>query len=303
MDSLKSLLDQKKYELVLKLTETSTNSNDLFYRISAFIFLGKYEDALFVIQDHQRTLESNLVALINVHINLLCTLNRFEQAYSALDYYSNLPYQSQVVEETLRKMPEVISNEEKKQSSIKFYDDDKLLELLKSDKDEEVLLALDVIKSRDIFTFLPELSKLLVSYPRESVKCYILMLLVQKEIDRSLKMKKEDKIIDVNPKHLLPPFSSSVFNDVVRDFDRSIKNMSISQTATQLFSQYCIYIYPYDLSRPAKLYALVFYEIASEYIGAPLTAGDINLTLEKENISFDDYEALKEEVKKILAEF
>ena len=46
MDNLKSLLDSKQYDLVLKLTETSTSSNDLFYRISAFIFLGKYEEAL-----------------------------------------------------------------------------------------------------------------------------------------------------------------------------------------------------------------------------------------------------------------
>ena len=43
MDSLKTLLDQKKYELVLKLTERSESANDLFYRISAFICLGKYE--------------------------------------------------------------------------------------------------------------------------------------------------------------------------------------------------------------------------------------------------------------------
>ena len=34
MDSLKSLLDQKNYELVLKLTEGSEAPNDLFYRIS-----------------------------------------------------------------------------------------------------------------------------------------------------------------------------------------------------------------------------------------------------------------------------
>ena len=52
MDSLKSLIDQKNYDLVIKLTETSTSSTDLFYRISAFICLGKYEEALFVIQEH-----------------------------------------------------------------------------------------------------------------------------------------------------------------------------------------------------------------------------------------------------------
>ena len=303
MDSLKSLLDQKKYDLVIKLTETSTSSNDLFYRISAFIFLGKYEDALYVIQDHQKTLESNLVALINAHINLLCALNRFEQAYSALDYYANLPYQSQVVEETLRKMPEVIASEEKKQTSIKYYDDDQLEELLRSNKDENVLLALDVIKSRDVLSFLPILNKLMLEYPRETIKSYTLMLLVRKEIDRNLKIKKGEKVLDVNPKHLNPPFTSDTFNEVVRYFDHNLKNLSVSQTATQLFSQYCIYIYPAELDKSSKLYAVVFQDLASEYLGSPLQAGEINSLLEKENISFDEYELLKSEVNKILSDF
>lgn len=303
MDSLKSLLDQKKYELVIKLTESSTTSNDLFYRISAFIYLGKYEDALYVIQDHQKTLESNLVALINAHINLLCALNRFEQAYSALDYYSNLPYQSQIVEETLRKMPDIISKEEKKQTSIRYYDDDQILQMLASDKDEDILLALDVIKSRDVLSFLPELSKLLVNYPRETIKSYALMLLVQKEIDRNLKINKNGELLDVNPKYIKAPFSSSVFNEVVRYFDHSVKDLSISQTATQLFSQYCIYIYPKELDKAPKLYCLVFLEIASEYMGLPLGAGEINSIAEKDNISLSDYETLKGEVNKILADF
>ena len=200
-------------------------------------------------------------------------------------------------------MPEIISKEEQKQSSIKYYDDDQLLEMLNSNKDEDILLALDVIKSRDVFTFLPVLANLLISYPRETIKSYILMLLVRKELDRDLKIKKSNKVIDVNPKHLVPPFSSEVFNEVVRYFDHQIKNLSISQTATQLFSQYCIYVYPNELNRSSKLYCLVFYDVASEYLGAPIDASEINEFCLKEDISLSDYEELKEEVNKILADF
>ena len=162
MDSLKSLIDKKEYELVIKLTEGSKVPNDLFYRISAYIYLGKYEEALFVIQDHQQILESNLVSLINAHINLLCALGRFDQAHATLDYYANLPYQSQEVEEILRKMPEVIELEEKKQNTVRFYDDEQLEKYLTSDKLEEVLIGLDTVRNRDIFTFLPVLQNLLV---------------------------------------------------------------------------------------------------------------------------------------------
>ncbi len=41
MDSLKSLMDKKQYDLVLKITETSKDAQSLFYRISALLALGK----------------------------------------------------------------------------------------------------------------------------------------------------------------------------------------------------------------------------------------------------------------------
>ena len=303
MDSLKSLIDQKKYDLVIKLTESSESANDLFYRISAFICLGKYEDALFVIQDHQKTLESNLASLINAHINLLCALNRFEQAYSALDYYSNLPYQSQVVEEILRKMPSIIEAEEKKQNSFKYYDDETISKFLSSDKDEEVLMALDIIKTRDIFAFLPEISKILLNHPRETIKSYTLMLLVKKELDRNLKINKLGEIKEINPKYLNPPFTGAIFNEIVRYFDHEFKDLTLSQTATQLLSQYCIYIYPGELDKSPKLYALAFYLIASEYAGSPIEEVDAQELAVKEDIKIEELDSLIESIKKVLQDF
>ena len=303
MDSLKSLIDQKKYDLVIKLTETSESANDLFYRISAFICLGKYEDALYVIQDHQKVLESNLASLINAHINLLCALNRFDQAYSVLDYYANLPYQSQVVEEVLRKMPQLIEVEEKKQNTAKYYDDDQVATLLKSKNDEEVLMALDIIKSRDIFSFLPEISDILLNHKRETIKSYTLMLLAKKEVDRQLRMNKKGKIIDVNPKYLIPPFTGAIFNETIRYFDLQIKDTTISQTATQLLSQYCIYIYPNVLEKSPKMYALAFYIIANTYANSELTIDEVKDLAEKEQIDFNELDSLVNEIKEVLLDF
>ena len=162
MDSLKSLFDAQKYELVLKLTEGSQKEVDLFYRIASFSCLGKYEDALFVIQDHQDNLRNNLVSLIPIHIELLCALERYEQAHIVMDEYSNLPYQSQQVEEILRKMPKVIEQEEKKKGAITFSDDE-VFASLNSSENEEILFGLDLVKKRDVFTFLPEM------YPIRSI--------------------------------------------------------------------------------------------------------------------------------------
>ena len=270
MDSLKTLIDKKQYDLVLKLTESSENANDLFYRISAFIYLGEYEKALFVIQDHQKVLESNLSTLINAHINLLCALGRFDQAYTVLDYYSNLPYQNQIVEETLRKMPKVIALEEKKQNGMKFYDDEQIEGFLKSETYEDVLMGLDIVKKRDVFTFLPVLQEVMVNNSSQMLRSLTLMLLVQKEVDRSFKMKSLDEIVDVNPKHLLPPFTSAMFNETVKCLSLLCKDPSISQTATQLLSEYTIYIYPRDFKISPKEMSAIIYAIASDYMAAPI---------------------------------
>ena len=270
MDSLKTLIDQKNYELVIKLTERSESVNDLFYRISAFIYLGKYEEALFVIQDHQKILESNLASLINAHINLLCALSRFDQAYTVLDYYNNLPYQSQVVEEVLRKMPEVIELEEKKQSKIRFYDDEQLEAYLKSDKVEDILIGLDTVIHRDVLSFLPLLQEIMLNNPKQMLRSYTLMLLVQKEVDRPLKMKSVDEIIEVNPKHINPPFTSVVFNSTVKIMDQEYKDPSLAQSAAQLFSEYEMYLYPRSIKESPKDLAAAFYIIARKYANQPV---------------------------------
>jgi hypothetical protein len=300
MDSLKSLLDQKNYELVLKLTEGSEAPNDLFYRISAYIYLGKYEDALYVIQDHQKILEGNLVSLINAHINLLCVLGRFEQAHTVLDYYNNLPYQSQAVEEVLRKMPEVIELEEKKQTTLKFYDDEQVEKYLLSEKDEDVLIGLDTVRNRDVFRFLPVIQKVMVSHPRQMIRSYSLMLLVQKEVDRELKMNSNGEIIDVNPKHLNPPFTSVVFNDTIRLIDSEYKDPTLAQSATQLFSEYEMYLYPRSLKDLAKNYAAAFYIIARKYANSPLP--DIKQYCDAMELDENHIVELVKDIEKILSD-
>ncbi len=298
MDSLKTLIDQKKYDLVLKLTESSENANDLFYRISALIYLGRYEDALFVIQDHQKVLETNLASLINAHINLLCVLGRFDQAYTVLDYYSNLPYQNQVVEEILRKMPQVIELEEKKQTTVRFYDDEQIESYLKSDKDEDVLVGLDTIRNRDIFTFLPLLSDLMVNHPNQMIRSYILMMLVQKEVDRPLKMKSLDEIIDVNPKHINPPFTSAVFNETVKRIETDFKDPSLAQSATQLLSEYEIYTYPRSLKDAPKDLSIALYLIAREYANSPLE--DLDGYLDALELDKEIITKLKDKIQDVL---
>ena len=287
MDSLKSLLDSKKYYLVLKLTEKSSKGEDLFYRIVAYTCLGRYEDALFVIQDHQEELEkTNMASLIKIHIELLCVLERYEQAQATLDYYSDLPYQSQVVEETLREMPKVIEQEERKYTSKCSSDDEVFEKLNSSDKDENIF-ALDLIRKRDIFTFLPDIAKLLVKNPNQVVRSIALMLLVEKEVDRNLEYLSSEGLIKINPKHLNPPFASAVFNETLRILDRTYKDATISQNGAQILSTYVIYTYPKELDKSEKEIACAIFFLAKKMMSFEVDLDALckeqNLDLEKVN--------------------
>ena len=299
MDSLKSLIDSRNYDLVIKLTDKSKDVNDLFYRIAAFTCLGKYDEALYVIQDNQKILEGNMTALIPIHIQLLCTLQRYDQAQSILEYYQNLPYVSQVVEEILRKMPDYILSEEKKSNSI-YYNDDEVIDKLNSKDKEEVLFGLDLVKKRDVFTFLPYINKILTSYPNQTIRSLALMLLVEKEVDRNLKYLSKGELIDVNPKHIEPPFRGDVFDKIVKKMDMSYKDATLSTNGAQILSSYVIYIFPHQLDNNVEEIALAVYIIAKR-----LMSFEIDIKKECESRALDEKRVKKyvNEIEEALNDF
>ena len=141
MDSLKSLMDKRQYDLVIKLTEDSQDMNYLFYRISALLATGRGEEALSVIKKNREILQGDLSLLMKVHIEILCLLNNFDEAYEEIKYYENLPYVSQEVEEMIRDLPKLVREEEKKSLSSRELSNDVLRERLKSNDETVVLPA------------------------------------------------------------------------------------------------------------------------------------------------------------------
>ena len=92
-----------------------------------------------------------------------------------------------------------------------------------------------------------------------------------------------------------------VFDGVVKGFDKEFKDSTLSQIATQLFSQYSIYIYPEEYPYSVKEYLAAFYLLAKDYassMNSDLSSlGFVNeLDLEKIN-------RIKEEIDKMLEEF
>ena len=269
MDSLKSLMDRKDYELVIKLTENSQDINYLFYRISAFLALGKGERALATIKANRKILEGDLSLLVKIHIEILCLLNNFDEAYEELKYYENLPYESQEVEEILRAMPNYIRNAEKESFRSKNIDEDELNKRLMCDNEEEVLGALDQIKSLSLNNFLPNVLKLISSHPRQFIRTFALLLLVHSNYNHEVEFLHINKVKKVNPSLLPEPFVVPGFKDlnaITNAFMKEYRDPTIMQNALQELSSYLLFIYPeqYTLSKDETL--VVFGYLAKQLL-------------------------------------
>lgn len=299
MDNLKTLMDKKDYELVIKLTNSSQDINDLFYRISAFLAMGKPNEALKVINEHQYILENDLSILVKVHIEILCLLGKFDEARNELKYYENLPYQSQVVEETLRAMPDVIRQEEKKASSFHYLSEDEVIEKLRSKDNNDVLMALDIIKGRDVFTYLKDIYHVMTNNKDQLIRSFALLLLVQKEVDREVKFNHDGHIIIVNPKKLTPPFQGDNFNAFVKLIQMKFKDASLAQNAISILSTYILYIYPENLDHVDVNITLgALYIVCKEYMQDPIK--NIKRYAEEEGLDDLDLEAAVERINKSL---
>ena len=266
MDNYKSLFDKKQYDLVVKLTRSSSNPEDLFYCLSALLSQNKIEDALKLIDDKREILETRLPTLMRTHIELLCLAGRFEEANKTIKYYENLPYHSQEAEETLKELQSIVEHYLVERFKSNHKSEDELISNLLSDDPAVVLGALDSLREYDITPYYLYLSKILFSFPKQSIRSFALLLLVQKQVNKVFKYNSRGKIIEVNPSLLHPPFIGEDFMNVAGRMQIEYKDVSLSENALQILSSYLIYIYPetVDFDNPLLLEAL--HIIAAKYL-------------------------------------
>ncbi len=260
MDTLKSLMDKHEYELVIKLTEKSGDVDSIFYRISALLAIGQGEKALACLKEHHIELHKNLLLLIKVHIDLLLILGRFDEAYDELDYYKNLPYESQQVEELLSSMVGHIREEERSQYGKKTVSDDEIKSRLKDNDKGTAMSGLEMAGNRGVETFIKEIQYLMINHPSQAIRSFALMMLVQKKWEKEVEFKSKDTIIKVNPSKTKAPFVGELFNRLSKRMISEFKNPTISDNAISIFSSYIIDIYPNEVTEEDD------YLIASLYL-------------------------------------
>ncbi len=302
MDSLKSLMDRKDYELVIKLTNDTQDMNYLFYRISAFLALGKGEEALAVIKNNRQILEGDLSLLMKIHIEILCLLNNFDEAYEEAKYYENLPYVNQQCEEIIRELPNLIRTEEKKSLASRELSNEKLKERLKSQNQNVVLPALDMVRDRDINMFLNEIQNIMLKFPKQSIRSFALLLLVQKGVNREVEFNHIGKIIVVNPSKLEPPFIGQEINDFLRAMSSEFKNPALNEDAVQIHSSYIIYMYPEKLEINYGVLLEALRSISEEYLQID-NPEPLSQRCQNRNIDLKQVEELIQRIKDSLNDF
>lgn len=266
MDSLKSLMDKKQYDLVIKLTENATERTYLFYRISAFLALGKPLESLEVIKNNRQELEKDLSILIKIHIEILCIVGKFDEAYEEMERYKNLPYVSQQVEELLISLPKYIREEERKMLSGKEMGDEQVKKLLHSSEMNDVIIGLDIVRERDVNKFLDDLKWLMINHEKQSLRSFSLFVLVQKKVEGMFKFKHIDKIIEVNPDLLNPPFVGEPFNGLVKRLSLEFNDPSVSENAIQILSTHIMFIYPEDIDYSDDEIIEALYQVSHSYL-------------------------------------
>ena len=302
MDSLKSLMDRKEYELVIKLTNDTQDITYLFYRITSFLALGKGEEALSVIENNRKILENDLPLLMKIHIEILCLLNNFDKAYEEVRYYESLPYQSQRAEEMLKELPKMIRLEEKNSLANKEMPNDKLKQRLMSDDVEVVLPAIDMVRDRDINMFLKELEHIMLHFEKQSIRSFALLLCVQKQLNKEIQFNHLGQVITVNPSKLEPPFIGDEFNSFLRYMDSEFRDPAVNEDAVHILSSYIIYMYPEKLNINYGILLESLRSISYEYLRIN-DDKDLKQHCEDKNVPLEEVTKLIQRIKEALENF
>ena len=302
MDNLKTLMDRHEYELVVKLTEGSQQMDYLFFRISALLALTRGEEAVECIKNNRHILEGDLPLLMKIHIEILCLLEKFDEAYAEMDYYKNLPYVSQQVEELIHDLPKMIRDEEKKALGSKTLSDDEIKTRLMSNSEELVLPAIDMVRGRDVNQFINEIQTIMVSFPRQSIRSFALLLLVQKQVNKELDFDHIGQVIKVNPSQLKPPFVGAAFNALIKKLQNEIRDPAVSEDAIQILSSYIIHIYPDEIPFADDVIIEAVRSISNEYLKVD-DPDTLDERCQSKNISLDETKELIQRIKDCLDNF
>lgn len=279
-----------KYQQIINKLKDTKNNDELFILLNAYINEKLYEDAIKLIENNSQLVKEKPLHIIKLHIELLLSLELFDEASIAYKKYLELPYISQEVEEYLKEIPSLIE-ERKDVNKNKTYTIDEIDEILTSHYDQGKIM--DVLFSLDNYNILKLLTPIEIFLLRKdvhpSLRTYALISLVSNNISSPVQILKDGKKITVVPNKLKPPFCDDNFKKVIKYIESELyKDPSVQQIAFQLLNNYVLDCYPDDVLNDVDLneFCLALTSLAKDYL----------------SIANDDVinDQLKQKIKKVL---
>lgn len=300
MDSYKTILEKKDYDLLITLTDGDDSPQGLIYRAAAFLAKGEAKTALKIFKNNEKKLyEDNPLAYMKSLFDMRFILKQFEEAYDEMLYFENLPYVSQEVEEYLRELPKLIRAEERNAFINRDYDADEIKDKLILAKDDyETVAILNMIGPLKANQYIKELTGLAEGKKGEIVRTYALLFLVAAKSEKQITFEKRGKVFNVIPKDLMPPYTGESFNRFALSLSEYNPDPSVASASRKVLDNYIFDIYPElpDLKNKHDAYLL-----AISAIGHELLASDFDLeeAAKEKNLSLVEVEKLKETIKKV----
>lgn len=279
-----------KYQQIINKLKDTKNNDELFILLNAYINEKLYEDAIKLIENNSQLVKEKPLHIIKLHIELLLSLELFDEASIAYKKYLELPYISQEVEEYLKEIPSLIE-ERKDVNKNKTYTIDEIDEILTSHYDQGKIM--DVLFSLDNYNILKLLTPIEIFLLRKdvhpSLRTYALISLVSNNISSPVQILKDGKKITVVPNKLKPPFCDDNFRKVIKYIESELyKDPSVQQIAFQLLNNYVLDCYPDDVLNDVDLneFCLALTSLAKDY-----------LSIANDDVTNDQ---LKQKIKKVL---
>lgn len=245
MDSYTTLIAKRKYDTVLLLSEKDDSTEASFARVEAYYGLGKLEYALKTIEERKETLLPRRVECIRFHIDLLLQLERYEEAEKEREKYDELPYFSYEVEELLKELKTDISHAKEQKGAYHHLNVDEIRSYLLNPKSEgETLFVLDALKTMNVHLFMKEVQKFLLSSQNDSLKTYLLLILVDQKVMEEITIEKHGVLYSLVPYELDPPFQGRLYQQMLLFLKKGASDPSILHVAHDLLNAYILEIYP-----------------------------------------------------------
>lgn len=301
MDSIKKMLENRQYDLVIKFTEGTNDLDNLFYRLQAFLGLGNDNEALNLIKENLEIMDGRRLELMKIHFNILFAHRLYNEIKEALEYYDSLPYFSYEAEEFIKEQYTLLG-EERKSNHDKYHnlsiDEIKDL-LLKPSSNDEMLFVLNAIRTMNVRLFLDELQSFLISSYSDVIKTFALLILIEQKVMEEISFLKRGVVYNIVPYELTPPYCDAIYQEITKRIEGGLKDPSLTNIACELFNIYVMDIYPDEIcDDETDLLVAAFLAIAHQYLNSEY---DISLLADKYDVPIELLIAKIEEISEFLS--